>query len=137
MSAWEIFIRRLEATNKALHAAQPYTYVGRDGKSVLARSLEARAEAAEARVKELEEYFSKCVSSETFLQQDARRLSQIETLEARVAELEARLAEAVKVMEPFARLAKRFEHMAGDDTVTIGLAADDLRAARAFMEGNG
>jgi len=33
----------------ALHAAQPYTYIGRDGKAVLARVLEDRAEAAEKR----------------------------------------------------------------------------------------
>jgi len=37
-----------------LRKAQSYTYVGRGGKVVLARDLEDRAEAAEARVRELE-----------------------------------------------------------------------------------
>lgn len=46
-------IDRLQRENASLRSAQTYTYIGRDGKSVLARDLEDRAEAAEAEVKRL------------------------------------------------------------------------------------
>lgn len=49
--------RRIEMLEKELHAlrnAQSYLYIGKDGKPVLARDLEDRAEAAEKRVAELE-----------------------------------------------------------------------------------
>lgn len=45
----------------------------------------------------------------------------------------ALLLEAEKALGPFGKLAKRFEYLAGDDTATIGVAADDLRAARSTV----
>lgn len=50
--------------------------------------LEADNAALAARIKELEEYFAKCISNETFLEQDARRVRQIEALEAKLAAAE-------------------------------------------------
>lgn len=47
-------VSALQAKIDALHSAQSYTYIGRDGKPVLARDMEDRAEAAEARIRELE-----------------------------------------------------------------------------------
>jgi hypothetical protein len=56
MDHWEKRAETAEAALKeslarevSLHAAQTYTYIGRDGKAVLARTLEDRAEAAENR----------------------------------------------------------------------------------------
>lgn len=46
-------IESLQRENETLRRAQSYTYIGRDGKSVLARDLEDRAEAAEAEVERL------------------------------------------------------------------------------------
>lgn len=43
---------RLRLENEVRRKGQPYVYVGRDGKSVLARDLEDRAEATEARLAE-------------------------------------------------------------------------------------
>lgn len=43
---------RLRAANEELRKNQPYVYVGKDGKAVLARNLEDRATAAEARLEE-------------------------------------------------------------------------------------
>jgi len=47
-------IRELEARVQDWQAAQHYSYIGKDGKPVLARDLEARAEAAEAKLAEVE-----------------------------------------------------------------------------------
>lgn len=46
-------LESLQRENDTLRRAQSYTYIGRDGKSLLARDLEDRAEAAEAEVKRL------------------------------------------------------------------------------------
>lgn len=48
-------LESLQRENEELRRAQPYTYIGRDGKSVLARDLEDRAEAAEAGLTQLRE----------------------------------------------------------------------------------
>lgn len=48
-------LESLQRENETLRRAQSYTYIGRDGKSVLARDLEDRAEAAEAEVKLIRE----------------------------------------------------------------------------------
>ncbi len=46
-------LESLQRENETRRRAQSYTYIGRDGKAVLARDLEDRAEAAEAEVKRL------------------------------------------------------------------------------------
>ncbi|HAU76315.1 MAG TPA: hypothetical protein DCW88_12530 [Agrobacterium sp.] len=48
-------LESLQRENETLRRAQSYTYIGRDGKAVLARDLEDRAEAAEAEVKLIRE----------------------------------------------------------------------------------
>lgn len=47
-------LEALQRENAKLRQSQSYTYIGRDGKSVLARDLEDRAETAEAEVKRLQ-----------------------------------------------------------------------------------
>lgn len=66
---------------------------------------------------------------------------EVKAAEARIAELEKRLADAERVVEPFARLAGEYDPPEDDDNdlpfdlchgdMTIG----QLRAARAYMEG--
>jgi hypothetical protein len=43
-------IARLTAVNEALHQAQTYRYIGKNGKPILARDLEDQRDAAEAKV---------------------------------------------------------------------------------------
>ncbi|MDL2203560.1 hypothetical protein QQF51_12915 [Brucella intermedia] len=55
--------------------------------------LKADNAALNARIKELEEYFDKCISNETFFEQDARRVRQIEALEDKLEAKGARIKE--------------------------------------------
>jgi hypothetical protein len=51
---YEEEIERLRRICNALHAAQTYSYIGRDGKSTLARDLEDKRDALQERVEVLE-----------------------------------------------------------------------------------
>lgn len=55
---------------------------------------------------ELQAYLSTCVSNETFLDQDARRVAQIE-------KLEKRLAAAETIIEPLAEVARKEDDRSG------------------------
>jgi len=74
-------IRSLEADNAAL--IHDLTRI-KDHETELVNDNAAM----DARIKELEKYFDKCISNETFLKQDARRVGQIEALEAKLAAAE-------------------------------------------------
>ncbi len=88
--------------------------------------------AKDARIKELEDYFSKCISNETFLEQDARRVRQIEALEAK-------LAAAEKALEPFAKAALGYddpdENGPWPDIQDVFVTLGDCRRARAVLGG--
>lgn len=77
--------------------------------------LEEQNAALTARVKELEDYFSECISNETFLEQDARRVRQIEALEAKVAAAK----KALKAARPYVEDYDTRRHNTGvDETLT-------------------
>jgi hypothetical protein len=59
-------IARLTAVNEALHQAQPYSYIGKNGKSILARDLEDQRDAAEAKVAALTAALRFYADSETY-----------------------------------------------------------------------
>lgn len=95
-------IRKVRKDAEELSSAE------RAKKKELNRLIEVlvKADAAkDARIKELEEYFVKCISNETFLEQDARRVRQIEALEAKLAadreEIVATLMDAAAIIACF------------------------------------
>lgn len=59
---------------------------------------------------------------------------EVKTAEARIAELEKRLADAERVIEPFADAADLFKYSLSEG-VCIDVYLRNLRAARAYMEG--
>jgi len=110
-------------------AAQHYTYIGKDGKPVLARDLEARAEAAEAERDKFHQLWKDaCVrSGKNSLRADAA--------EQRVATLEAALP-ATPLDDPrveaLVDLIKRAEHNIPE---YYTLWHSDARAALSALEG--
>lgn len=88
-------IAMLTAKLAEWQASQHYTYIGKDGKPVLARDLEARAEAAEAKVAEVENQLDSSLHSIRVLegraQQFLDRATDYDALAAKLADVEAQL----------------------------------------------
>lgn len=97
-------IEGLEAEVKALRQAQTYTYIGKSGKPVLARDLEDRAEAAEAKLRHY-----KCEIVETAL--------------ANEKDAEARLEKAVATLKEVKKDLEIRADMKGSESVELGASA--------------
>ena len=110
-----------------------------------------RAEAAERQLSEIAGHMDSECDSDSILhvvrEAEADRdiyKDRAASAEARIAELEKRLADAERVIEPFARLGTMSTHIVNEDgtasfsffrTADMNAFTDARRAARAYMEG--